>query len=80
MPDQVYPSVKKLIANCWAHDPSQRPTFHEIIDTLRTDVTEEVLTLTEPNYTQEDMLDLEEENNATKTQGETREAEARTAP
>lgn len=75
VPDNVYPSLRKLIANCWAHEPSQRPTFHEIIDVLRNDVTEEVFTLPEPNYPQEDMLDHEE---AKMKQGDTREAEART--
>lgn len=31
------PSYQKLIVNCWNHNPSQRPTFDEIVEKLRID-------------------------------------------
>ena len=79
IPQRVYPALVKLIEDCWDGDPARRPNFAEIVDVLRSDVTEEVYTLPEPLFPQEEMLPegAQGSRGATK-EGETREAEART--
>ena len=47
----VYPSLRNLIEDCWNDDPSERPTFDEIVKRLGTEVTKEVLMLREPDLT-----------------------------
>jgi serine/threonine protein kinase len=34
IPDFVRPEVGKLIRDCWASDPDDRPSFHEILEQL----------------------------------------------
>lgn len=34
-PDYVYSRLKDLVIRCWHKDPLQRPTFEEIVVTLR---------------------------------------------
>jgi serine/threonine protein kinase len=34
IPDFILPSTRKLITDCWAQEPGERPSFEEIIDRL----------------------------------------------
>eukprot|EP00937_MAST-01D_sp_MAST-1D-sp2_P003750 g3750.t1 len=34
LPDVVPPELRRLIERCWAHDPTQRPTFNEVAQLL----------------------------------------------
>jgi TPR repeat protein len=34
IPDSVFPALRDLIADCWADDPDDRPTFEQIVDRL----------------------------------------------
>ncbi len=34
IPEDLPVAVQELIANCWAHDPKQRPTFKEVVALL----------------------------------------------
>jgi hypothetical protein len=35
IPDYVPSPVQRLLTDCWADDPDERPTFDEIVDRLR---------------------------------------------
>ncbi|CAM6019756.1 unnamed protein product [Sphagnum balticum] len=36
LPDYLSPGMTQLLLKCWHHDPCQRPTWDQIIETLRT--------------------------------------------
>ena len=48
LPPALYPSLAKLIRDCWSAKPEDRPSFSEIVRRLRGDVSMEVMTLKEP--------------------------------
>jgi serine/threonine protein kinase len=50
IPDSVYPSLGKLIKECWDSEPANRPTFEQIVDVMRGAITQEVYSLPEPSY------------------------------
>jgi hypothetical protein len=35
IPDFVLPNVRRIIIDCWADDPDDRPSFASILDTLK---------------------------------------------
>jgi serine/threonine protein kinase len=37
LPDYLSPGMTKLLLKCWHHDPCQRPRWHKIKETLRTE-------------------------------------------
>ena len=50
----LYPSLRKLIHDCWDNDPKKRPTFDEIIKRMGGTIIEEIIALDEPDCTTED--------------------------
>ena len=42
LPTGTYPSLKKLIEDCWQDDSNSRPTFDEIVRVLETSLSDEV--------------------------------------
>ena len=46
----VYPSLRKLIQECWKNDPSERPTFDDILKLLGGAVYDEVNNMEEPRF------------------------------
>ena len=56
----LYPSLRKLIEDCWQNTPADRPTFDEITKRFGGAITEEVNSMSEPDFTIE-YTDNEEE-------------------
>ena len=46
----LYPSLRKLIEDCWQNFPSDRPTFDEIVKRLGGVIHDEVNTMDEPDF------------------------------
>jgi len=42
IPDSIFPALRKLIADCWSHDPNRRPGFDAILERLDSVVHDEV--------------------------------------
>ena len=61
----TYPSLRKLIQDCWKNDPTERPTFDEIIKRMGGTIIEEILVLDEPDFTIEDNYEEENYDDAT---------------
>ena len=51
LPKQLYPSLKKLIGECWDNTPANRPTFDDIVRRLGGEITIEVNQMREPDVT-----------------------------
>ena len=66
----VYPSMRKLIQDCWKNDPAERPTFDEIIKRMEVTIIEEIFILDEPDFTIDD--NHEEDNLGTTNAGSNR--------
>ena len=49
LPSQMYPSLKKLVEECWDNNPEARPTFEGIVTRLGSEIALQVNTLPEPN-------------------------------
>ena len=49
LPESLYPSLAKLITDCWSAKGDDRPSFTEIVKRLREDLTTEVMLGKEPN-------------------------------
>ena len=58
LPGQLYPSLKKLIGECWLHKAEDRPTMDDIVARLSGEIFNEVARLPEPNVEEgaEDVL------------------------
>jgi len=50
LPKTLYPSLAKLIVECWNEKAIFRPSFSQIVERLRGDITMEVLLNEEPNF------------------------------
>jgi len=51
LPRKLYKTLKKLIHDCWHKDPTQRPTFNEIVERLTGEIHTEIDTKDEPIFT-----------------------------
>jgi len=54
LPTKLFKSLKKLICDCWQHDPELRPTFDEIVMRLNGPIQEEVTLKQEHTFVNDD--------------------------
>ena len=54
LPESLYPSLAKLITDCWSAKGDDRPSFTEIVARLRREITMEVMLCKEPDMAEAD--------------------------
>ena len=67
---RLYPSLKRLIHDCWQHKPSDRPDFDAIVQRLGGEVAAEVNRLPEPDVNDEQEVESSEEGAASEADGD----------
>ena len=71
LPESLYPSLAKLITDCWSAKGDDRPSFTEIVKRLREDLTTEVMLGKEPNMVEaEEIFKSQKSGGTFKDEGE----------